>query len=235
MVLGISLLGDEWIFTNITAPVQHTARLVTSNEPFEYRAATDGVEWSIAPAGVALIDQHGRVSPVSIGTATLTAKYGDKTASRAIRVLPDYAGSWSGEFRITGCTGGSDFRECGRMIAGAGAGNGTGSAPTPFYPFTMMLSQSRDQVTGTVHEPRASGDVNYPVAGIVRVNGQLVLEATTQKNGYPLRVFNWASTTNTAVSRMSGGFTKTEPYRDTFNLPYVIRTEHEFTDMAHTP
>lgn len=234
-VVSISLLGDQWIPTNVAAPVQMTARLITSLTPFEYTPATDGVTWSIEPAGVALIDQHGRVSPVSIGTATVAAKYGDQTGINPIRVLPDYSGNWSGQFGITGCTGGYDFRECGRMMAGAGAGSGTGIADNPFYPLTMMLSQFRDQVTGTVREPRASGDLVYPVSGIVRVAGQLVLEATANKpSGDELRVFNWSSTTNAGVTMMSGAFTKIEPYRTGFGAPYTIRTEHEFSDLSHT-
>ena len=235
-VVSISLIGDQWIPTNVAAPVQMTARLITSNTPFEYTAATDGVSWSIEPAGVALIDQHGRVSPVSIGTATVTARYGDRTGTNPIRVLPDYSGNWSGQFRITGCTGGFDFRECGRMMVGAGAGTGTGTADSPFYPFTFTLSQARDQVTGTVREPRVSGDLVYPVSGIVRVSGQLVLEATAIKpSGGELRVFNWASTTNAGVTTMAGGFTKIEPFRSAFDNPYTIRTEHEFSGAARVP
>jgi len=222
-----------WIATN-AAPVQQTARLVTSTQPFEYTAATDGVQWSIDPAGIASIDQHGRVTPVAVGAAAVTARYGDKTGINNIRVLPDYSGTWSGQFRITGCTGGFDFRECGRMMVGAGAGSGTGISDNPFYPFTVTLSQFSDQVTGTVREPRASGDLTYPVTGIVRVNGQLVIEATTQKDGQPLRVFNWSSTTNNGVSTMSGAFTKIEPYRGPFGEPYTIRTEHEFVNMSHS-
>jgi hypothetical protein len=235
-VVSISLLGDEWIATNVAAPVQHTARLITSITPLEYTLATAGVEWSIAPAGVAVIDQQGRVTPVSIGTATITVKYGDKTGTQPIRVLPDFAGDWSGQFLITGCTGGHDFRECGRMMAGAGAGNGTAFGESRFYPFALTLSQFRDQVTGTVREPRPGGDLSYPVSGIVRLNGQLVLEATAPKqNNEPLRVFNWASTTNNGITTMSGAFTKIEPYRDGFGNPYTIRTEHEFSSLSHTP
>ena len=234
-VLSISMLGDEWIATNVAAPVQQTARLVTSNTPFEYTLATAGVEWSISPAGVATVDEQGRVTPVSIGTAALTVKYGDKTGTRQIRVLPDFSGTWSGQFRITGCSGGHDFRECGRMMAGAGAGSGTGFGETPFYPFTATLSQFRDQVTGTVREPRLSGDLSYPVSGIVRLNGQLVLEDMAPKPNTtePLRVFNWASTTNNGITTMSGAFTKIEPYRSGFGDPYTIRTEHEFTNLSH--
>lgn len=231
-IVGISIIGDMWIPTNVAAPIQQTARLITSNTPFEYASATDGVQWSIEPAGIALIDQHGRVSPVAAGAATVTARYGDRTGTNQIRVLPDYSGTWSGQFRITGCTGGHDFRECGRMMAGAGAGNGTGTAPTPFYPFTVTLSQSRDEVTGSVSEPRASGDLVYPVAGLVRLNGQLVIEATAPKDGESLRVFNWASTAGNNTTTMSGAFTKMEPYHTTFGDPYTIRTEHEFTGLS---
>lgn len=236
-VVIISLLGDEWIATNVPAPVQHTARLITSTTPLEYTLATAGVEWSIAPAGVALIDQQGRVTPVSIGTATITVKYGDKTGTQQIRVLPDFSGDWSGQFLITGCSGGHDFRECGRMLSGAGAGSGTAFGESRFYPFALTLSQFRDQVTGTVREPRPNGgDLSYPVSGIVRLNGQLVVEAITPKpnNNEPLRVFNWASTTNNGVTTMSGAFTKIEPYRDAFSNAYTIRTEHEFAGLSHT-
>ena len=99
----------------------------------------------------------------------------------------------------------------------------------------MTLSQFRDQMTGTVREPRASGDLVYPVIGIVRVAGQLVLEATANKpSGDALRVFNWSRTTNSSVATMSGAFTKIEPYRTAFGQPYAIRTEHEFTGLSHT-
>jgi hypothetical protein len=226
------LIGDQWIPTNAAAPVQMTARLITSQTPFEYTAATGGVAWSIEPAGIAQIDQQGRVTPLSIGTAAVSARYGEQTGINQIRVLPDYSGHWSGQFRITGCTGGHDFRECSRMMVGAGAGSGTGSAPSPFYPFTLTVSQSRDQVTGEVREPRASGDLVYPVSGIVRVAGQLVLEATAPKNDEPLRVFNWSSTVNAGVTSMSGAFTKIEPYRTAFGDPYTIRTEHEFSGLS---
>lgn len=116
---------------------------------------------------------------------------------------------------------------------GAGAGNGTAFGATPFYPFTITLSQSGDQVTGSVREPRASGDLIYPVTGTVGANGQLVLEATTVKDGEPLRVFNWTSTTNTGVTMMSGTFTKTEAYRTSAGDPYTIRTENAFADLSH--
>jgi hypothetical protein len=230
-VLSISIVGDMWVPTTSTG-VKHTARLITSTSPLDYVDGSDGVAWTVEPAGVAAVDRHGNVTPLAIGTATVKATYNDKSGTNNIRVLPDYSGSWSGQFRITGCTGGNDFRECGRMMNGAGAGSGTGFGETPFYPFLVTLTQFRDQVTGTVREPRPSGELQYPVTGIVRVNGQLVIEATTPKDGDSLRVFNWASTANAGVTSMSGAFTKIEPYRNAFGTPYTIRTEHEFTGLS---
>jgi hypothetical protein len=93
------------------------------------------------------------------------------------------------------------------------------------------LSQSADHVTGTVREPRASGDLIYPVTGTVR-DGKLDIEANTAKDGEPLRVFNWASTSNNAATTMAGTFTKMEPYRTSAGVPYTIRTEHEFTALS---
>ena len=49
------------------------------------------------------------------------ATLGDKTGGNRVRVLPDYSGNWSGEFVVSGCTGGFDFRECPRMMFGEGA------------------------------------------------------------------------------------------------------------------
>jgi len=41
---------------------------------------------------------------VSLGTATIRATFEALSAQRSLRVVPDYAGTWSGEYRIAGCT-----------------------------------------------------------------------------------------------------------------------------------
>jgi hypothetical protein len=145
-----------------------------------------------------------------------------------VRVLPNYAGNWSGEFVISGCTGGFDFRECPRMMFGEGS-----PGVHRRYPFTLALSQDRDQVSGTLREIRTNGDIVAPVTGLVRLNGQLVLEATVpQPNQEPFRVINWASIVNAAATTMSGAFTQIEPRRTNFGDPYSVRTEQEFVSIA---
>jgi len=232
-IIGISLIGDMWIPT--TSPgVKHTPRLITSNTPFDWVDGSDGVTWSIEPAGVATVDTHGNVKPVAIGVATVKAVYGDKTGTNSIRVLPDYAGTWNGEFIVTGCTGGADPRECGRIMFAEDGG----LRPTR-YPFSLELSQFRDQISGTLRELRDAttrqSDIAAAVTGFVRLNGALVLEAMVpQPNQEPFRVINWSSLANAASTMMSGAFTQYEP-RSTLMTPpyrYVVRTENEFANAS---
>src|SRR5688572_9175038 len=175
-ILSISLIGDMWIPIT-SSGVQMTARLVTSTAPFEWVDGNDRVTWTTEPAGIVAVDRLGRVTPLSIGTATVRATLGDKFGSNPVRVLPDYSGTWNGEFVVIGCTGGFDFRECGRIMFPL-VGEGPGVRVR--YPFTLALSQDRDQVTGTLREPQHNrrGDIVAPVTGFVRLNGTLVVEAT---------------------------------------------------------
>ena len=124
-----------------------TARLVTSNSPFEYVNGTDGVTWSIDPAGVATIDQRGRVTPVASGNAIVTASYGDKTGTNSIRVLPDYVGHLVGRLRRHVVHRRPRFS---RVLAHHEPDRWRRCADV--YPFTLTLSQDRDQVTGTLRE-----------------------------------------------------------------------------------
>src|SRR5689334_20428986 len=102
-VLQISVIGEQWITLN-SMPVQMTARLITNITPLEYVDGSRGVIWTIEPAGIATIDQQGRLAPHASGSARVMATYGDKQSFNNIRVVPDYAGDWSGEFVITRCS-----------------------------------------------------------------------------------------------------------------------------------
>jgi hypothetical protein len=220
-----------WVATTST-PVQWTARLVTSNTPFDWVDGSDRVTWTAEPAGIVSVDRLGRVTPLSIGTATVTATLGDKTGGNSVRVLPDYSGNWTGEFVVTGCTGGFDFRECGRIMFPL---EGQGASARARYPFTLTLAQNRDQVTGTLHELQYNrrSDIVAAVTGFVRLTGALVLEATVpQPNHEPFRVINWSSTVNEGATTMSGAFTQFEPRRSGFGDPYVVRTEQEFANIS---
>jgi hypothetical protein len=221
-VLQISVIGDQWI-TVMSAPVKMTARLITSTAPLEYVDGSDGVTWSVEPPGIATIDRAGLVTPIASGSARVIATYGDQQGVNNVRVLPDFTGTWSGTYRITSCSGHYDFRLCGRMTTSIIDGS-----PNR-YPFTLVLSQTRDQVNGTLEER----DRSTPLTGIVRESGILVLEASVPQPGLePLRITNWSSTTNAANTQLSGAFTKLVTALAPFGSPYTVRTEHEFSNIT---
>ena len=227
-ILSFSIYGDEWVYLGGQGQ-QYTVRIdLKSGESPIYD--TDHVTWTVEPASVATIDARGKLTPIAIGQATVTARTADKSGQSRIRVVPDYAGDWNGTFEITGCTGGVDFRECGRLQFGL-VGNGPGVRAK--YPFTVSLSKFRGDITGNIRESRPSGDLTYPVTGFVRESGELVLEANVpQSNNQPLRIFNWSSRLASGTGTMSGAFTKIEPLRTNFGDPYTIRTEHEFAGLS---
>jgi hypothetical protein len=222
-ILGISVIGDQWISTT-SAPVQMTARVITSNTPFEYVDGTEHVTWSVEPPGIATVDRLGRVTPIASGSGRVLAVYGDKQSFNTFRVLPDYGGTWSGTYRITNCTGHYDFRICGRLMF-----NIIDGSPGQ-YPFTLVLSQFRDQATGTLEDRNGA----IPVTGLVRESGTLVLEASVAQPALdPLRITNWSSTMSPSNSQLSGAFTKFEPGRIA-SMSYTVRTEHEFLNASRS-
>ncbi len=169
------MIGDQWIVHHLRAGADDRARRHAATRRSEYVDGTEHVTWSVDPAGIATVDRSGRVTPLAIGSFDVVARVGDKSRrqprSACCRTTP---ATGRGEFVVSGCTGGHDFRECPRMMF---PGEGAPGARRR-YPFTLTLSQFRDQVTGTLREIRANGDIVAPVTGLVRLNGTLVLEAT---------------------------------------------------------
>ncbi|WP_322924624.1 Ig-like domain-containing protein [Paenibacillus campi] len=51
---------------------------------------TDEATWSSSTPTVAKVDKEGSVTPVSVGTATITAKYGDLAATKKVTVTSPY-------------------------------------------------------------------------------------------------------------------------------------------------
>jgi hypothetical protein len=155
---------------------------------------TVAAAWSSDNQAVATVDASGTVAGVGAGQATITATYQGKTASRGIRVIPDYAGTWTGSWAVVpgGCTVTGDFRS--DWCAGV---QGT-------YPATLNLQQIKDAVSGTW----TLQDGNGNVTGTVATNGALTLTGSSLQSGVTIEISAWQS--NTADNRtMSGTFTLT--------------------------
>ena len=230
-IVAMSVLGDQWIALN-GGPVQMTARvftrLATSEGPGEFVDDTEHVAWSVESPGVVAIDRQGLATPLANGTTRVIATLGDKSARHSIRVLPNYSGTWSGNYIITACSGGVDFRTCPRLLF-----TETNNQRI-LYPFRLTLTQERDAVTGTLIETnRAFGDVATPVTGFVRLAGQLVIEASTPREGLEsFQLTNSSIVFNTTFTQITGAFTKILQFRSFGNILLSMRTEHEFTNVA---
>ena len=95
-VTSVTLDKTELALTIGGAAVQLTATVTPDN-------ATDAdVDWSSSDVSVATVDGSGLVTAVAMGTATITAKAGDKSASCTVTVTEVYTakdykeGSWDG-------------------------------------------------------------------------------------------------------------------------------------------
>ena len=66
------------------------------------QAVTSG--WQSDAAGVATVSAAGLVTAIANGTATISVSSGGRQGQQALRVVPDYDGTWSGTYLVTACT-----------------------------------------------------------------------------------------------------------------------------------
>jgi hypothetical protein len=153
--------------------------------------------WTTDSPAVATVSPQGVATALSAGVATITAGYQGMQASRALRVIPSYAGSWVGGYRTTACSG-TDPSFC---IFNHAPGATTGGV-------AVFLTQLSDQVTGFVFLDGA----NIPVTGVIAVTGELSLRGEVNSQGsippyVVMRIQNWMSSLDPASRMLVGRFT----------------------------
>jgi hypothetical protein len=156
--------------------------------------------WRSDSSAVATVDSNGRVTGVSSGETAISAESGGSRATpRTIRVVPDYQGRWSGDWRVAGCSADGDWSRtdiCRSVPVGA------------LSPFALALTQDRDNAAGNV----TLDDVTGPAQGPIRPGGELTLAGafTAADEGIVLEITiaDWETIT-TDNQRMTGRFTMT--------------------------
>ena len=96
--------------------------------------------WSSDAAAVAVVDSAGRVTSVTNGDVTISVEYQGMRASKHIRVLPNYGGTWVGNYIIVSCTqteGLADQNLCGTFTVGQA------------FQYHLLFTQTADVVTGS--------------------------------------------------------------------------------------
>lgn len=177
---------------------------INQSETFVLTAAmSDGSTRTVAGAwrsdspAVAAVDSNGRVTGAGSGETAISAESnGLRAAPRTVRVLPDYQGRWSGDWRLAGCTTDGDWTRsdiCRDVPVGT------------LLPFGLTLTQDRETATGTV----TLDDVVGPVHGSIRPAGHLgvggTFTLTDEGITIDVTVTDWETTT-TDNQRMTGRF-----------------------------
>jgi hypothetical protein len=168
--------------------------------------------WSSDAPAVAAVSDDGRVRAVSLGSTQIHATFQSMSAVEPLRVVPDYAGSWSGEYHVVACnrTQGDGPDVCRTYLAGGGI----------HLPLSVIVNQSGSTVSGTfdlysnTHILLETG----PVGGAVDTSGALVLSVSTQ-SVHPTEhsattVSDWVATLTDGGSHLTGEFTLTQTFQN---------------------
>jgi len=150
--------------------------------------STDTSVLTVSPLGVATAIRAGRV--------TVTATSGTATGTLAMRVVPDYQGTWSGGLarqQLT-CSASSSSPLC---IPGAST-SGT---------LTLRITQTGDQLTGTLVDS-AEPTLTVPLTGQVQADDQLALAGVgpTPVQTVRVEVTTLRATIDAALGTMTGSY-----------------------------
>jgi hypothetical protein len=153
--------------------------------------------WGSDNTQVATVE-NGHLVGVRPGQATIYAECTHGRATRVVRVVPEYAGSWAGAYSLGACSATGDFateQMCDEFPAGSQA------------PLGLRLSRSREHVTGTVMLGSLSGDT----AGDIAIPGNLALAGSVryEEEGISAQIALSEWDTMAERDQMTGHFVET--------------------------
>lgn len=186
-------------------------------------AAVPSVTWTTTDASVVTVTPTGQATAGRAGRATVTASTGTSTGTIALRVVPDYAGTWTGavgRVQLT-CTTGATSPLC---VPGA----------TTSGTVTLRLTQIGDQASGTLVDS-AEPTATVPVTGQLQDDDQLALAGRVDvpATSPTLRVDITAlrATFDVTLGILSGSYTiAVDRTRTTGGLQADYRTQVQFRD-----
>ncbi|HWP99492.1 MAG TPA: hypothetical protein VNK92_03385, partial [Vicinamibacterales bacterium] len=178
---------------------------------------------------VVSVTADGEARGVGLGRATIRAVFEALTATRPLRVVPDFEGVWTGEYRIAKCTRtsgrGPDF--C-RAILGIQ------------LPFKLALIQTGDRPIGTLDlydnlgGPLETGSVE----GSIDDDGALLLAGDTRSldevHPRETKITDWRSELAADSDSMIGRFVQTTAFINAWG-PQQSREECEIVRLERAP
>jgi hypothetical protein len=164
--------------------------------------------WTTDAPAVATVDRQGTVRGVSAGRANIIASLNGDTVVKPLRVVPNYAGRWSGSLVIVSCSMG-DFRTCGRSYP-------IGTTGT----LTLAVSQDRAAVTTSLEFTYhvVTSITNFvstrigSVGGTILDDGRMMLDGKLQTRVSDTvlvdvsTLWNWSSAADAGADTVRGSF-----------------------------
>ena len=147
-------------FLTVGTAILLEARLREGTSPPRVVAA----DWSSTDGRVAGVERTGRVTALGAGSATIRATFGADTTSMAVRVAPDFAGTWTGPRRVATCVHPRPDFCAANYPANRQAAT------------TLVLTQARDRVTGTLSLSPPLASPSSAVTGTIADLGRLTLD-----------------------------------------------------------
>lgn len=199
---------------------QETLRVVAAPDGSAALAAT----WTSDNPAVATVDGRGQLVGVAVGTATIRATTHGRIVNQTLTVVPNYAGSWTGQYKVVTCRriSGPGPDPC-RFIIGGG-----GSAP-----LELQLAQTARGVSGTLALSNLEIFSTGAVSGEVRQDGTLRVEGLLRLPGSDgeIRIVSWTSSIHPPGNLMEGSFTDESRGANVFGVQ-VLRLDHTLVNVT---
>jgi hypothetical protein len=219
-VSSLRIDGSDALRTGLTA--DYTATVTLSNGTTQ----TVTPAWSSSNSGVAAVDGNGRVTGQSHGQSTLTAAHQGVSATKAVSVIANFGGQWSGRYVMRACDQSGIFAIVG-YCQGLGPIGSTG-------PISLALTQGgtdQSQLSGTIN---FGGSLSGNVTGNVTSDARMVIGGSFDVNSsgvtFTFRVGGWES-------RLSGTSSMTGRWADNLTavgVPGNAYTENELQTMTRS-
>jgi Bacterial Ig-like domain (group 2) len=186
-------------------------------------------QWSVDRSAVATVQSTGVLTAAGAGMATITAIYRERSASRSLRVIPDYAATWEGTVIVLECLDGDP-----------GICTSAPCCPAFYVPgrtFTIaaILAHRDEHVTGFITNETA-GPAAVPSTGTIDLDGTLTLEGILRSSdslGTVETRIDWKTTID-PTGVMRGTFVETRPSFSNNRTTPPARIRYQIESLRRT-
>ena len=219
-VSALRIDGPDAVRTGSTA--DYTAIATLSNGTTQTVTPT----WSSNNTATASVDNNGRLTGQSHGAVTLTATHQGASTTKAVSIVANFGGQWTGRYVMRACDQSGAFA----AIAYCQGLGGIGS----MGPIGLSITQGgndQSQLAGTIS---FGGTLTGNVTGNVTPDGRMVIggnfNVVASGVAFTFRVGGWES-------RLSGPSSMTGRWADNLaavNVPGNAYTENELVTMTRS-